>query len=275
MLKLFRKNKSFVQNSVFTNINKNLLRKNIVRTYKHVMDIEEEQKRQTIQKDYDNMSAIELTDRVYKPTHTIEFNRRGEIVLYTATPLRTMTIYTKYPYCLYESTIPISLYLFYMNPFSLPYHYNYCFVFLSIMAAFPRVWFIKSLNQRVEKLSLLRGGKVIKVESGTIYGDKMVSWVHTKEIRPLTEDFLDFDDRDNADFLNDEGQLKYELGVEADNYVVNGINHNDHNLFFVKEGTVHQPELFEAALKGYNIDTQDFTINTSHNERTYEPNLNS
>ena len=38
----------------------------------------------------------------------------------------------------------------------------------------------------------------------------------------------------------------------------------------MKEGVVHHPELLEAALKGYNIDTSDFTINTSHNLRSYE-----
>jgi len=38
----------------------------------------------------------------------------------------------------------------------------------------------------------------------------------------------------------------------------------------MKEGVVHHPELFEAALKGYNIDTSDFSINTSHNIRFNE-----
>jgi hypothetical protein len=275
MLRNFQRNKKLISNVISKQIYPIQMRGCLKRNYKHVMDIEEEQKRQLNQEKHDNINIIEYTDRVYKPTHSIEFNRRGEIVLYSATPLRTMTIYTKYPYCLYESFIPACIYMYYMNPFSLPYHYSYSFIFLSIMLGFPRVWHIKSLNQRIERLSLLRGGKVLKVESGTIYGDKMVSWVHTKEIRPLTEDFMNFDDRDNADFLNEVGQLKYELGVEADDYVIAGVNHNDYNLFFVKEGTVHQPELFEAAIKGYNIDTSDFSINTSHNERAYEPTSNT
>lgn len=42
----------------------------------------------------------------------------------------------------------------------------------------------------------------------------------------------------------------------------------------MKEGTVHQPEVFEMVLKGYNIDTSDFTINTEHNIRFNEPNHN-
>jgi len=42
----------------------------------------------------------------------------------------------------------------------------------------------------------------------------------------------------------------------------------------MKEGTVHNPEVFEMALKGYNIDTSDFTINTDHSVRHYEPTDN-
>ena len=42
----------------------------------------------------------------------------------------------------------------------------------------------------------------------------------------------------------------------------------------MKEGTVHQPEVFEWAMKGYNIDTSDFVINTENNVRFNEPNKN-
>lgn len=42
----------------------------------------------------------------------------------------------------------------------------------------------------------------------------------------------------------------------------------------MKEGTVHQPEVFEQVLKGYNIDTSDFVINTEDNIRFAEPNHN-
>ena len=45
-------------------------------------------------------------------------------------------------------------------------------------------------------------------------------------------------------------------------------------LHFGAHGTVHEPELFEAAMKGYNIDTSDFVINTSDNIRYKEANYN-
>jgi hypothetical protein len=43
-------------------------------------------------------------------------------------------------------------------------------------------------------------------------------------------------------------------------------------LRFKSHGTVHEPELFEAAIKGYNIDTTDFVINTADNIRFREGN---
>ena len=42
----------------------------------------------------------------------------------------------------------------------------------------------------------------------------------------------------------------------------------------MKEGTVNHPEVLEMVLKGYNIDTSDFTINTDHSIRAHEPNAN-
>lgn len=55
-------------------------------------------------------------DRVYKPTYTIEFDRTGEVLLYSCEPFKHMTIYFKYPYILYESLIPLSIWCLYMNP---------------------------------------------------------------------------------------------------------------------------------------------------------------
>ena len=43
---------------------------------------------------------------------------------------------------------------------------------------------------------------------------------------------------------------------------------------FMKEGTVHHPEIFEWVMKGYNIDTSNFVINTAETTRFAEPNKN-
>ena len=46
------------------------------------------------------MPMIQENSRVYKPTYTIEFNREGEVLLYSAEPIKNATLYFKYPYIL-------------------------------------------------------------------------------------------------------------------------------------------------------------------------------
>jgi len=66
------------------------------------------------------------------------------------------------------------------------------------------------------KLFLLRGGRVLKVESQSLGNYRYIYWAENQFLRPLTENKLNFDDRDNANFLTEEGQLKYDLNVEAE-----------------------------------------------------------
>ena len=42
--------------------------------------------------------GVIATDRVYKPTYTIEFNREGEVLLYSGNPIKNSTIYFHYPH---------------------------------------------------------------------------------------------------------------------------------------------------------------------------------
>lgn len=273
--RLFRSLRRLRKNELF-HLRNSLLGR-VQRGYKHVMDIEEQKIVQETQREYDltNSRLAQHTDRVYTPSEQIELNRIGEIVLYTAAPLRDRVVYFKYPYVVFESMIPMLCYLWYMNPFEFTTGVQNAMVWTCFLLAFPRVWFLKSFTKRVEKLTLLRGGKVVKVESGSYYGDKNTAWVQTHQLRPVSEDFMDFDSRDNAEFLDEAGQLRYELCVEADNFMFRGDTAQNESLFFIQEGTVHQPELFEAAVKGYNIDTSDFVINTAHDDRVLEPNFNN
>ena len=121
---------------------------------------------------------------------------------------------------------------------------------------------------------LLRGGKFVRVEMSTLAGDNIVAWAENKFFHPLTEDVQNFDDRDNADFLDEEGQLKYELTCQLEHFREMGVTEQDRLFYFMPQGVVHDPELFEAVVKGFHIDTSDFSINTAHNLRAYEPHHN-
>lgn len=213
-------------------------------------------------------------DRIYKPTYTIEFDRIGEVLLYSCDPLQHVAVYFKYPYVLYESAMPLLLLNWIYNPFGLEWEYNNLNLIALNFLWIPRVWYFRSLQYKIRRLSLLRGGKVAKIETSTLAGDRFTSWVETYQFRPLTSDQKNFDDRDNADFLQTEGQLKYELAVQCDHLQEMGTTSQDIVINFMKEGIVHHPELFEAVLKGYNVDTSDFVINTADNIRSREGHYN-
>lgn len=65
----------------------------------HIKDMREENVRVKME-EIQNTPLVENTNRVYKPTYTIEFNREGEVLLYSANPVTSETVYFKYPYIL-------------------------------------------------------------------------------------------------------------------------------------------------------------------------------
>lgn len=74
---------------------------------------------------------------------------------------------------------------------------------------------------------LLRGGKAVKFETHTLASDRNHQWVENYNFNPLTADQKNFDDRDEADFLETEGQLKYDLACQLDNYTEYGVTQQD------------------------------------------------
>lgn len=59
---------------------------------------------------------LERTDKVYKPSQTLEFNRDGELLIYSCDNIKNSTVYLKYPYVMYDCMVPLSLYIFFVNP---------------------------------------------------------------------------------------------------------------------------------------------------------------
>ena len=69
--------------------------------------------------------------------------------------------------------------------------------------------------------------------------------------------------------------MENDLAIEIEHYKIKSRNLNNWNLYFDKDGTVHEPEIFEAVMKGMHVDTSDFVINTAHNLRALEGHENS
>ena len=70
----------------------------------------------------------------------------------------------------------------------------------------------KSLDKKIHRLLLLRGGKYVRIWTQNPMGDRFYTWANNCEFNLITEDGHDFEDPvDEADFLKKDGQLKYEL----------------------------------------------------------------
>ena len=96
-----------------------------------------------------------------------------------------------------------------------------------ILVWIPRVWYFRSLQYKVVNMHLLRGGRAVKIETHTLAGDRNYAWTENYQFHPLTQDEKRFDDRDEADFLEEEGQLKYELTTQLDNFQEFAVNQQD------------------------------------------------
>jgi len=107
------------------------------------------------------------------------------------------------------------------------------------------------------------------------WGEEHNTWMTISESSLLSKCHKRFVDDDNEPILTDVGQLMHEVALQLQYFMYFGYYHNNENIYFMKEGTVHQPELFESVLRGYNIDTTDYEINTEDNIRWLEPTKNN
>ena len=104
------------------------------------------------------------------------------------------------------------------------------------LAWMPHVLYWKSLDKKLHKLLLLRGGKFVRIWTQNPMGDRFYSWANNSEMHLLTEDQEDFADPvDDEDFLKKSGQLKYEVHVQLDNYTDHAIMVQDQVVSFMKE----------------------------------------
>lgn len=118
----------------------------------------------------------------------------------------------------------------------------------------------------------MRGGKFCRVVTNQFMGQRNVTWITIADMHLLSADGKRFDSE--YEVLTPEGQLKHEVPVEMDYFNYKGTPHNNEIIYFMKEGTVHQPEIFDQVLRGYNIEDSDYEINTEDNIRWMEGSKN-
>lgn len=131
----------------------------------HVQNMLEENLKYDAQKYNDDAAVLQKTSRIYKPTYSIEFNREGEVLVYSADPIKNSVVYFKYPYVLYEAAIPLSIWAWIYNPLELTKNTVNLLLIYPNLAWIPRMWYWRSLQYKIQRMYLLRGGKVAKIET--------------------------------------------------------------------------------------------------------------
>jgi hypothetical protein len=84
--------------------------------FKHVNHLIDVMNSANVEEQQRKAKFIEYTNKVYKPSKTLTFDRNGELLLFSADNLKHSQIYLKYPYCLYNMLFPIGMYNFFVDP---------------------------------------------------------------------------------------------------------------------------------------------------------------
>lgn len=213
---------------------------------------------------------------IFKPKDQIEFNRTGELVLYEADVYKLKPVYFPYPHSAPLQAVPFFVYMYLANPFEMLWHYNNIFAWATIMSFLPMVEHYYDLRFYINRLSLLRGGKVLKVEHSNVVGNRWKSWIYIDEIHMLSADKQILLPEKGIDekVVDEKGQLENETHIQVENFIDVGRNAKNTILSLCKDGRVYHPDILSAVLRGFEVDTSNFRINTLHTERWLEPNTN-
>ena len=224
-----------------------------------------------------DLKSYKQDTTLFKPKDQIEFNRVGELVLYEADVYKINPIYFPYPHCLPSLLIPLNLYMYLENPLGWLWNAESFFYWAAAFSAYPLFEYIHNLRYHINRLTLLRGGTVLKIDHSNISGLRWKTWIYIDEIHLLSQDKQTLlpEKGIDAKVVNDQGQLANDTFIQVENFIDVGRNMPDQILTLSKEGRVHHPDILSAVLRGFEIDTSNFRINTLHTERWFEPTVNN
>jgi len=88
----------------------------VVRDFMQVKDLNQVVSTAQLEEEQRTEKFLEFTNKVYKPSKTIEFNREGELLLFSCDNIKHSNVYFKYPYVMYDAMIPLAFYIFFADP---------------------------------------------------------------------------------------------------------------------------------------------------------------
>ncbi len=85
-----------------------------------------------------------------------------------------------------ESAIPFSILNYVLNPFEMGWFWPSLGLYFSLALTIPRIWYWSSFKYYPQRIFLLRGGRVLRVETQSLGNDRYTFWLENHFIKPLT-----------------------------------------------------------------------------------------
>ncbi len=103
----------FILNKAMT---RGILSSTPIKCFSHIKNLSQVMYTAEMEEEQRKAKFLEYTQKVYKPSKTITFDRNGEALLFSVDSFKHSQVYLKYPYCLIDALIPLAAYSFFCNP---------------------------------------------------------------------------------------------------------------------------------------------------------------
>jgi hypothetical protein len=194
----------------------------------------------------ENVKGFVTPMDTYRPANPIEFNSKGECLVFTSRPQKYFSVFFPVPWSLGTWSIPVVLSQVLAGniAMSLPLAAG---LYAAIL---PHCYYLYNLRFTIDRIWYVRGG-YWKIENSGIQG------IHTTTTMPPDNLTLA---KGTAE-LNSEGQLDSDLNFVAEEWHEFYEVEQNNTLKVIKQGKVVNPELFQAMLKKVRIDDTKFIVN--------------
>lgn len=183
---------------------------------------------------------------VYKPASVIEFDSKGETLVYSTDSQKHFTVFFPMPWSIGTWSIPILVWQIIQGnlALSLP-------LAIGMYAAIlPHCLYLYNLRFQIDKIWYVRGG-LWKIKNSGIHGLESTATTGSNNLTFIKGD---------TD-LNEEGKLNDDLVIVAKDWLEYYERIENQEVKIMRNGNVHNPELFQAMLKKLKIDDSNFVVN--------------
>lgn len=195
---------------------------------------------------------------IYKPSKTINFNKEGEILVYSNDPQSQASVFFPVPWSLGTWSIPLQAFAWHLGAFG---SFGWLAPITMYLGLLPHCWYLYELRFRAEKVWYIRGG-MWKMENCGPYRLRTLTCTEPRNIEILNNNGeIDLLGGKELDILNENGELINDLNFKTHYWQEYYESIEGRKFSIGKLGKVRNPELFQAMVQGYKIDDSDFTMN--------------